>query len=289
MSVGPDTGPFYVQEKLNGVGFRARLGVYGSVKQLQLWTVRDKQWTPGFFGRATECWLKSMLDYAADHFVCNPVIYGEIVAVDPKTPLATLAGAVSVNSTQANPAVPVIFRCYDIDLGVGYPFSARHRGLQKTYYTATDAYGTHSAPVDLVTTRMLDHVVNIEDYYRDILESDGEGVIIRIDPCFMCEGRSPLMFKWKRSFEAEGTCVGVEEGEGKRLGFLGVFLVEILNPKTNQSEVIRIGGGIGLSDELLAKYFTNPPIGKQLTYTFEERSVNGLPLRPQFVAIRDYE
>ena len=82
----------------------------------------------------------------------------------------------------------------------------------------------------------------------------------------------------------EGECVGVEEGAGKRKGMLGSLTVKLDN-----NQYVKLGGGAGMTDELLAKLWNKPPFGKQVTFTYEEMSENGIPLRPQLVSIRDYE
>jgi DNA ligase-1 len=118
--------------------------------------------------------------------------------------------------------------------------------------------------------------------------SDGlEGCVYRIDPCYDAGDPSttnPHAVKRKALHEAEGICVGFTEGTGKRKGMLGCLIVQLTN-----GVKLSVGGGKGLTDEQLKNFYNNPPYGLPVTYSYEELSTNGTPLRPQLVAVRNYE
>jgi hypothetical protein len=254
----------YVQEKLNGVGFRAWM----TGTRLNLFTTRDKCWPAGFFGDVMEIELSM---YLAAH---AGTAFGEFFC--PGIPLATLAGAISVNRTNGrDPAVPVTAVIYDVfDHNIPKAFSARFNHIGWA--------GKH--PVKHIDTYQHTDPATVLKHYHDIVRAGGEGIIIRADPCWIGPGISPMMWKVKRLPDMEGTCFAVTEGKGKRKGMLGAFLLRL--PDGNS---VAVGGGTGLTDEQLTEYFLNPPIGKKITFSYEEMSINNIPLRCQFIAVRDYE
>lgn len=261
----------YVQQKFNGVGFRAELT---ADNVLRIYTTRNKTWPSTFFNDQQRYELRTILA----HFEDEATLYGEIVSADQTIPLATLAGWVSVNRAAMAAEADINFVVYDVS-SARYPmsFSARAAKLKVacryayTYFVQPARTEMHTAAEPILAA------------YNNIIAKGGEGIILRADPCFFCEDRSPLMWKMKRKHDAEGRCISVEEGKGKRRGLLGALYVQ------TSAGPLKIGGGPGMTDKLLKELLHNPPIGKQITYSYEELSVNGLPLRPQFVAVRSYE
>lgn len=269
---------YFVQEKFNGIGFRARARTGG----IELWTTRAKYWPASFFPPVIYNGLAQMLVTLPP----EAILYGEFVTEARDTKLATLGGQCSVNAERFT-GDPANLRAlvYDYWPNNGKLFQYRTEDLKKfrlwghPNVRATSTYHTES-------------VLEIKRFYNDIVADDGEGVIIRVDPCLLdpqSDGtRHPLIIKWKRRHDAEGICVGVCPGEGKRTGMLGSLILRAkLDGQTENT--FSVGGGIGMTDELLTKLWKNPPVGKLVTFTYEELSINGTPLRPQFVAVRDYE
>ena len=59
--------------------------------------------------------------------------------------------------------------------------------------------------------------------------------------------------------------------------------------RLSNGKFLKLGGGAGMTDELLTRLYNNPPLNARVTFTYEELSADGIPLRPQYVAIRNYE
>jgi hypothetical protein len=126
----------------------------------------------------------------------------------------------------------------------------------------------------------------LNNLFSNVTRVGGEGVVYRIDPCLQYEGDSPSPNAWKRTatYTAEGVCVSVARGMGKRKDMLGAMYL-----KLPTGAVIAVGGGKNMDDALLTRLYSNPPLGKQVTFSFKEYAKTGMPLRPQFVSVRDYE
>ena len=259
----------HIQEKFNGIGFRAQR----SQGELHVRTTRGNLWRPRFFGhKMTEAlfWFLANLDRDA-------TLYGEFIAVDPLVHLATLSGALNCKSEFCNHAVPTRAVVYDFDPGYSQTFLGRAARLVSLYRPTNEIICPRT-----YTTQLVEDVITT---YHEIVDAGGEGIIIRADPCYFCAGVSPMMWKWKRLHDMEGICVAVKEGEGKRKGMLGAMLVRF----PSCDEPVWVGGGAGLTDDVLRLLWTNPPIDQQMTVTYEETSINGTPLRPQLVCPRNYE
>lgn len=264
----------YIQEKFNGIGFRMSWGGQDVMR-----TTRGKLWPENFFPPEIRHGLIRM--QAGFHY--QSVLYGEIIAADPGVPLATLAGAVNVNSPAADPSIKLRAMVYDVQEPGFVSFESRQRRLAN-YTGAGQLKATGGNVMAVPTYRHSDPLAIIREY-NEVVADGGEGLILRSPTCFFCDGVSPAMWKMKRLREAEGVCVSIEEGKGKRRGMLGAMYLRL----DTTSEILKLGGGPGMTDELLTRLYTNPPIGLPVTFTYEELSVNNLPLRPQFKAVRNYE
>lgn len=125
-----------------------------------------------------------------------------------------------------------------------------------------------------------------DEFYEIALKNGEEGVVYRIPPCFYADDNSPHPAIWKRVqlHRSEGICEAVEEGKGKRKGMLGAMYLRL-----DDGSCVKVGGGEDMDNELLIKLLANPPIGKSVTFSYADTADNGMPLRPQYVSVRDYE
>lgn len=114
----------------------------------------------------------------------------------------------------------------------------------------------------------------VNDYYDLFLSQSYEGLIYR--PYYAGEPT-----KLKPFFDEEYTCIGVNEGVGKRAGHVGAFLVQDKDGRT-----FEVGGG-QISYSQLAAFLLNPPIGKQLTCRYNAKTKDGIPQGAQFICVRD--
>lgn len=266
----------YVQEKLNGVGFRF---TYAGGPVFR--SVTGKVWPNEFFParfRYSLCRIACALPDGA-------VLHGEIVSKDPLCKLATLAGAISINRPAASVEVPYYMAIYDFEaIDTHRPYGMRCTTLASFEWGGRN---DHCVDIQILKSTKHDSTKDILAEYENTVLMGGEGIVLRADPCFFVPGVSDQLWKMKVIRSAEGTCISVQEGLGKRRGMLGAMYLK-LGPEFG-GNTLRLGGGAGMTDELLTRLYTKPPVGKKVTFTYEELSVNNMPLRCQFVAVRDYE
>lgn len=254
--------PIYCQPKHHGI-----FAEY--IPGLGLFTRQGKKWKLSRFPAGFQTYLSKYKDH---------VLHGELVI--PNIPFPEAAGALSVVSDIEIPAA-IQYRLFDaIHLNASdiTPFGARLAILSQF----TDSYH-----INVTTTTVVYDALRADQFYHSCIDKKYEGCVYRVDPCYWSNPNIPNSDAVKRKLlhSAEGECVGVEEGEGKRKGMLGSLTVKLEN-----NNLVKLGGGSGMTDELLQKLWDRPPFGKPVTFTYEELSENGIPLRPQFVAVRsDYE
>ncbi len=278
-SLGTPGSPIYVQQKYNGVHCRVQVTSDGRftfhTKPSKPWP-HGKQWRPGFFG--------NIFDAFKDIKVVTPVnFYGELI-ID-NLPLQDIAAEVAVNRKELGGQAKeklylVLYDCFiETELIVNQPFYSRWRLLNSFVSADNDRLR--------VVTTYPSNVEWADKIYHNVLEADLEGVIYRVDPCFFIDNtESWHMIKRKRRHDMEGVVVEVIEGKGKHAGMLGAFVVKLPSGVT-----VKVGRGTGLTEEKMFRYWCNRAliIGQPLTFSYEEMSKAGVPLRNQFIAIRNYE
>lgn len=270
----------FVQPKLNGVSCQVSYGIAEDCVIFQSRT--GKRWRPDFFPLARQDFLKM-------RETCSPrlTFHCEIHAVDPTVPLATLAGWVNVNRDQYHPETcgAILFTVFDITKDfVAEPFVIRNTRLRDFKHE----FGK-IARVSFLPATVLYKAEDMEEAYQSYTRQGGEGVVYRCNPCYYFDGDQETPHGWKRPkyYTAEGTIIAAMEGEGKRKGMLGAFIIRLDDGQT----VLSVGGGDGIDDAALTNYWENYPnyIRQRLTFRYSELSKHGTPLRPQIVSIRNYE
>jgi len=172
----------------------------------------------------------------------------------------------------------VQFHCYDI-IDETMTFEERNRFILQT--VPRNNY-IHHVKTQAVATESLSQVVhqqNLDDGY--------EGSILRTNDTYACK-RSHNLRKFKDFHDAEAYIVGYEEGQGKRKGHLGKFIMR-------DDEGVEFGcpPGKGYNYEDMKRllhraqwYVDNKA---RATFTYFERTKAGSYRHPLFKAIRDYE
>jgi len=281
-SIGhPKNGPIYVQQKYNGVHCRALVnkdGVTFYTKPSDVYP-DGKEWLADFFDSRFKEAFKELVEVieAPTNF------YGELII--PHTRLQDIAGEVAVNRKELGPYAKkdlllVIYDCFvPNELIVNQPFSRRMAMVQRLI--DLEHPGVYPADTTAMTALQADAA------YQRAVSLGLEGVMYRVDPCFMVDGSPTWHFiKRKQRYDMEGTVLIVHEGKGKHRGYLGSL--EVILPS---GAIVKVGRGEGWTEERLAKLWTERAslIGKTITFSYEEMSKAGIPLRNQLVAIRNYE
>ena len=173
------------------------------------------------------------------------------------------------------------FHCYDI-IDEELPFDQRiefvtealmisqHFGLSSIYSVDTTQCFTEDGA-------KIFHKVNLEEGY--------EGSIVRTNDPYQCK-RSHNLRKFKDFSDAEAYIVGYEEGQGKREGTLGKFLMQ---DEDGNKFGCPPGKGYNYEDmtEMLADIHSY--LGKVATFTYVGRTKARSYRHPLFKCLRNYE
>lgn len=273
----PD-GIVYVQEKINGVSAR----FWKEYSIIHAATRNDKQFAPLFFGDIIN---KELFDLFR-HLPEGAQILGELYM--PGVPLATIAGYVNVKRKVADDMFLQHgeLHIYDIITPTAMKFSARSNHLVQFFGGVADSPPPTLEHLRYVHWLGIDNAMALNEMFEERVACGHEGVVYRVDPCLHYPGDSPSPHAWKRTatHTAEGRCISVAQGMGKRRGMMGAMYLRLDNATT-----IAVGGGKDLDDAMLTRLYQDPPIGQMVTFSYKELSINGTPLRPQLVAVRNYE
>jgi len=275
--LGIGGGFCFVQQKYNGVNCRIRRnGRFG----LSFRTSNDKLWPMEFFGQTTLDAFHQLFD----RLTPDTEIHAEIISCDPRIHLATLAGWINVNSSYCEHSHDIAFAIFDtVRDELAEPFGLRTERIQNL------RDGVYNRDKILFAQTFIESKPEmLEMAYTLAVKGGQEGVVYRVNPCYHFEGDSISPHAWKRPHlrTIEGRIISAIDGEGKRTGLLGAFLVEL-----GDGTRVRVGGGKNMSDAVLREYWTNKHkyLGAMATLQYAEKSINGTPLRPQLVSVRNYE
>lgn len=118
-------------------------------------------------------------------------------------------------------------------------------------------------------------------YYQQSIDKGYEGIIYRMQDCDYVDGKSHYILKRKKTLDSEFKCIGIKRGVGKYLKTLGALICLTPGGKTFTVS--------GMTDSLRHKFFNNPPLDKMITVRYDSLSDHGIPIRPRFITVRDYE
>lgn len=253
--------PIYCQIKYHGISAKYIPGQ-------GLFTRQGKKWNLNRFPQAFLHDLGKVENFA---------LYMELTLPGP---FPAAAGVLNVNSDKPIPSSLI-----------AYLFDAEHLtkpATEQTYSWRLAQVQTFPAFSHITPAATYIHVdpIYADRRYDRVIEAGHEGVVYRIDPGLLLYDTrpNPFIVKRKKLHTGEGICIGVEEGKGKRKGMAGYLVLRLSN-----NQLLRVGGGAGMTDLILTDLLANPPLDKSITFSYEELSESGIPLRPQFVAIRAYE
>ncbi|UXD88053.1 DNA ligase [Thalassolituus hydrocarboniclasticus] len=119
----------------------------------------------------------------------------------------------------------------------------------------------------------------LEKKLQMITAAGGEGLMLRRSQSLYQVARSDDLLKLKLSEDGEAEVVGYVPGEGKYRGALGALVV-----RTADGREFRLG--TGFSDD---ERFSPPPLGAQVTFSYNGLTEHGLPRFARFVRVRPQE
>lgn len=166
----------------------------------------------------------------------------------------------------------VKFMVFDL-ITIGIKFADR-----LTMLYLNDNNGIFPNHVQILDHYKINDQNTFDDFRFDIIQKNGEGVILKNPESLYQNKRSNDLLKVKTFHSDECTLVEYQDGKGKHLGCVGAFICEW------QGKIIKLGTGLSDDDRI------NPPdIGSILTFSFFELTNSGLPRFPTYIGVRDYE
>lgn len=102
------------------------------------------------------------------------------------------------------------------------------------------------------------------DYYNNIIDKGGEGIVLKNVMTKWEDKRSKDQIKIKAENECDLKIKELEEGEGKYKGKLGAFVC------VSSDGLLEVNVGLGFSDEQRVEYFNEDMIGKIVAVKFNE-------------------
>ena len=121
----------------------------------------------------------------------------------------------------------------------------------------------------------------MDDYYRDIISSGGEGIMMKHPLQPYKNGRSPYMLKYKPVFDREAIIADHKAGTGKYTNLLGAF---ICKPLINHDTYMTIDDDethmftlSGMDDTVRKNYGESHPKGTIITYECSGYTNKGKP------------
>lgn len=286
-SIGiPKNGPIFTQIKYNGVHIRLEvsetLATFYSKPSDKY--PAGKPYRADYFKGVFDDLVAYLISLRTGHVPVN--YYGELLI--PHTRLQDIAGEVAVNRKEigeyAKRDAYIIFydRLDTGDLIVNQPFSLRHNKLCNELAESVKPRRISCPPcVMSKDAKEADHL------FSQAIRTGEEGVMYRVDPCYLIEGSPTWHFiKRKKLYDMEGIVTAVHEGKGKHEGCLGSLEVRV-----SSGAIVKVGRGEGWTEAKLAKLWRDRlwVIGQTVTFSYEEMSKSGVPLRNQLIAIRNYE
>jgi len=169
------------------------------------------------------------------------------------------------------------FHCYDI-IDEELPFDQRNEFINQALMLMGDS-------IYIVDTNMVFREDDAKVYHVRNLSAGYEGSIVRTNDTYQCK-RSHNLRKFKDFHDAEAYIVGYEEGQGKREGHLGKFIMQ-----DEDGNKFGCPPGKGYNYKDMKKMLENigDYMGQTATFTYFERTKAGSYRHPLFKCIRNYE
>jgi len=270
--------PLYLQPKLDGVRCLIQYNKLNCGEhEVVAYSRTGKQWK----NIAHIC--VKLKPFFAKH--PNVILDGELYNHELKNDFEKIISLVRKTKPTAEDRVEsaemVQFHCYDI-VNEDWMFEDRNLFINENfgYYGKFESSSIIPTPSILVF-----NTEQIEANHETFLDRGYEGSILRQNKPYECK-RSWTLMKVKDFHDAEATIIGYEEGQGKREGHLGKFIMQDDNG-------IEFGcpPGKGYTYDMMKDMLENihDYIGERATFTYFERTKAGSYRHPLFKGLRNYE
>ncbi len=166
----------------------------------------------------------------------------------------------------------VSFQVFDLPQSPA-PFEIRQQQLQ------TLISNSGAAHIAWVEQKEMHSLPNIKARLEEVSKSGGEGLMLRVPSSLYEAGRSSDLLKMKLRQDAEAIVIAYQAGRGKYENMMGAIWVEMSN-----GQLFKIGTGFtNLERE------TPPPIGSEITYSYQGYTEKGLPRFASYLRAKQVE
>ena len=145
-------------------------------------------------------------------------------------------------------------------------FKLRVKAMNRLVSTNSSAY------LGVIQQEVLKDTIALDSKLNDIIEKNGEGLMLHLASAHYQIGRSKSLLKLKRFNDAEARVIAHTAGKGKYTGMLGALKVE-----TPEGIIFKIGSGFS---DLERK--TPPPVGSVITYRYNGYTKANVPRFARF-------
>lgn len=153
------------------------------------------------------------------------------------------------------------------------PFEQRQQMLRNL---VRDANLKH---LQWVTQTKMTSLASIQAHLEKLVKLGAEGLMLRTPGNFYTAGRSNHVLKMKLRHDAEARVIAYQAGRGKFENMMGAIWVE-----THEGKLFKIGTGFSNEERK-----NPPPIGSEITYSYEGFTEKGLPRFASFERIKPQE
>lgn len=159
----------------------------------------------------------------------------------------------------------------------------QHGGVFRARYAKMEEYfaETKNRYWQVVKQHKIKDAAGLRQYFDEVIEGGGEGVMLRRIESKHKAGRSDDLLKYKPFADAEAVVIGYKPGKGKYEGMTGSLKVRMLG---NGDKTFYIGSGL---NDLQRE--NPPPTGATITYQYQGLTQRGIPRFAVFLRVRDDE
>ena len=150
-----------------------------------------------------------------------------------------------------------------------------------------------SPPLVFATQKRITGEKMMKEYYQNIIDNGGEGIMIKHPLSEYKDGRSNEMLKYKPAFDREAVIIDYKMGdpESKYNGMLGSFICRPLKNHDTYMSIDEDDDHIftlsGMDDKIRKNYLKSHPVGTIINYECSGFTDKGVPRFCRYVRIRD--
>ena len=150
-----------------------------------------------------------------------------------------------------------------------------------------------SPPLVFATQKRITGEKMMKEYYQNIIDNGGEGIMIKHPLSEYKDGRSNEMLKYKPAFDREAVIIDYKMGdpESKYNGMLGSFICRPLKNHDTYMSIDEDDDHIftlsGMDDKIRKNYLKSHPVGTIINYECSGFTDKGVPRFGRYVRIRD--